>query len=486
MTRPAPPPIPALARGRAPSLLRPLLLRLMAPLLVIVAATGALGVYTAQWLTDRTFDNWLLDAARALAHQVHFEGGQARLNLGGDAEAIVAYDVIDRVYFSVLQGPRHIAGQPGMPHQGQRSLHYSEGVAFDAVFDSRRVRVAAVEVEPPMVGAGAGNAPRQATALPTAPATVLVAETLFKREGARQDLQLMLLPLGLLMLAAAAAILLALRRTLLPLQAIAQRWNTQSHASLQPIAMHDVPRELLPFATALNDLLARIQDMLARERRFSANAAHQIRTPLAGLQLGLSRAADAPDLGQARAVIAELQATTQRSARLLQQLLVLGRLDPEAAHDLAPATTDLVALAHDVGAAEMDRALARQIDLELLAPDMPVHVAAHADLLGEALGNLVDNALRYTPSGGKVLISVSATPPALAVDDSGPGIAPDERQTVQERFVRGAHGARHTEGSGLGLAIVREIAELHGATLEIGDSALGGARLVLGFGEPKP
>ena len=470
----------------APSLLRPLLLRLMAPLLVIVAATGALGVYTAQWLTDRTFDNWLLDAARALAHQVHFEGGQARLNLGGDAEAIVAYDVIDRVYFSVLQGPRHIAGQPGMPHQGQRSLHYSEGVAFDAVFDSRRVRVAAVEVEPPMVGAGAGNAPRQATALPTAPATVLVAETLFKREGARQDLQLMLLPLGLLMLAAAAAILLALRRTLLPLQAIAQRWNTQSHASLQPIAMHDVPRELLPFATALNDLLARIQDMLARERRFSANAAHQIRTPLAGLQLGLSRAADAPDLGQARAVIAELQATTQRSARLLQQLLVLGRLDPEAAHDLAPATTDLVALAHDVGAAEMDRALARQIDLELLAPDMPVHVAAHADLLGEALGNLVDNALRYTPSGGKVLISVSATPPALAVDDSGPGIAPDERQTVQERFVRGAHGARHTEGSGLGLAIVREIAELHGATLEIGDSALGGARVVLGFGAPKP
>ena len=105
-------------RNASPSLLRPLLLRLMAPLLVIVAATGALGVTSAQWLTDRTFDHWLLDAAQALARQVQFEAGQAQLQLGVDAQAIVAYDVIDRVYFSVVQSSRHVAGQPGIPPQG--------------------------------------------------------------------------------------------------------------------------------------------------------------------------------------------------------------------------------------------------------------------------------------------------------------------------------------------------------------------------------
>ena len=452
----------------SPSLLRPLLLRLMTPLLVIVAATGALGVTSAQWLTDRTFDHWLLDAAQALARQVRFEAGQAQLQLGVDAQAIVAFDVIDRVYFGVVQQGRHVAGQPGIPPQGARSSQYADGMTYDAAYDSRRVRVAAVAV-----------ANTKSPADP--PATVLVAETLFKREGARRDLQLMLLPLAVLMLAAAGAIVLALRRTLLPLQAIAQRWNTQSQASLQAISLHDVPRELLPFATALNDLLTRIQQMLARERRFSANAAHQIRTPLAGLQLGLSRAAESADLESVRAVIAELQATTQRSARLLQQLLVLGRLDPEAAHDLGTEPTDLVALAHDVGATELNAALARRIDLELVAPEHPVRVAAQADLLGEALGNLVDNALRYTPEGGKVLISVDADPPTLRVDDSGPGIAPDERQAVQERFVRGRQSGEHADGSGLGLAIVREIAELHGATLVIGSSQLGGAQVVLRF-----
>ncbi len=457
-------------RKASSSLLRPLLQRLMAPLLVIVAATGALGLASAQWLTDRTFDHWLLDAAQALARQVQFEAGSAQLQLGDDARAILAYDVVDRIYFGVVQGGRHVAGQPGIPAQGMRSTQHSGGSTYDAAYDSRRVRVAAVSVANP-----GGE-----------PATVLVAETTFKRDGARHDLQWMLLPLTLLVLTAALAIVLALRRTLLPLQAIAQRWNALSQASLQAISLDDVPRELLPFATALNDLLARIAQMLARERRFSANAAHQIRTPLAGLQLGLSRAAEAADLASARAVIAELQATTQRSARLLQQLLVLGRLDPEAAHDLDHEPTDLVALAHDVGATEIDAALARQIDLELVAPAQPVRIAAQPDLLGEALANLVDNALRYTPAGGKVMISVEAEPPVLRVDDSGPGIAPNEREAVQERFVRGQHGRLHAQGSGLGLAIVREIADLHGAALVIGSSPLGGAQVALRFARQPP
>lgn len=449
----------------APTLLAPLLLRLMIPLLVIVAAAGALGVAAAQRQSDRTFDGWLLDSAHSLAHQVRFDGGRASVLLGRDAEAMLAYDSIDRIYFSVVQGDRLVAGQPGMPRDGERSMLQDDGLAFDAVYDSRRVRVAAVRVgstEPPTL--------------------VLVAETLFKREAAQRDLLLMLVPLGVLLVAAAAAIVFALRLTIGPLHAVAERWKAQSHASLDPIAAEDIPRELMPFATALNDLLARIAALLARERRFVADAAHQIRTPLAGLQLGLARAAQAPDIEVARVVIAELQHTAQRSARLLQQLLLLGRLDPEAARNLPREPTDLCALAHAIGTGEMDRALARRIDLELIAPDAPVNIAAHADLIGEALANLVDNALRYTPAGGRVMIIVSADGPALAVEDSGPGIAPDEREMVFTRFARGRHAGVDADGSGLGLAIVREIAALHRAAVTIGDSALGGARLELRFG----
>ena len=473
------------AGNAPPALWRDLLRRLLLPLLLIVAATGALGLYAAQTLTNRTFDHWLIDAARSLAHQVRFVDGQATVDLGDDAQAVLAYDQVDRTYFSVRQNQRHVAGHRDIPARGNGVAQYGDAQVFDAQFAGRPVRVARVQV-----GGGAGGAGGAgAAAGPEGPggaaigrppmAEVLVAETLSKRSGVRADLQLMLLPLGGLLLAAAGAIVLALRWTLRPLAVIASRWNAHSHRSLQTVDLRGVPHELLPFAGALNDLLQRIHALLLRERRFAANAAHQIRTPLAGLQLGLSRAAQAPDLAQARQVIAELQASTQRTARLLQQLLALGRLDPENAHDLDTQPVDLVALAHDVGALYLDTALARQITLELLVPDAPVWAAAQAQLVSEALGNLVDNALRYSPPGSRVEISVADNPPTLAVADSGPGLPGDERDAVLERFVRGRNASG--DGSGLGLAIVREIAELHQATLRLQDGPLGGLAVSLRF-----
>ena len=467
-TAPAAPPAPT-----TPALWRDLLRRLLLPLLLIVAATGALGVYTAQRLTDRTFDRWLIDAARSLARQVRFVEGEALVDLGGDAEAILAYDVVDNTWFSVQQLHRHVAGHHNIPTQGLHESRYEDALVFDATFAGRPVRVARVQVGNANTSGDAAGPPGKGAA------QVLMAETLHKRSGVRTDLELMLLPLGGLLLLAAVAIVLALRWTLRPLELIAASWNARSHLSLQTIDMHGVPRELLPFASALNDLLTRIHDLLLRERRFAANAAHQIRTPLAGLQLGLSRAAAAPDLASARGVITELQHSTTRTARLLQQLLALGQLDPETAFTLARKPVDLVALAHDVGALYLDAALARQINLELVAPGTPVWAAVQADLVGEALGNLVDNALRYCPPGSRVEIQVLAQPPTLQVADSGPGLPADQRSLVLERFVRGA-GAPG-DGSGLGLAIVQEIAHLHQASLSLDGSALGGLLVRLVF-----
>ena len=446
-------------------LTRDLLLRLMLPLLIIVAATGALGTYTAQLLTDRVFDRWLLDAARSVASQVKFEQGQATLDLPPIAQAILLFDDNDLTYFSVTQGERLLAGRKGIPPTGAGDATYRRGHTYEARFDGRLVRIARVDLEE--VGAPA--------------VTVMVAETQIKRQRSAQELAVVFWPIAVLVLAAAGAIVLAVRRTVRPLELIAARWSERSHASLQPIGDEDVPRELLPFAAALNDLLGRIRNMLARERQFAATAAHQLRTPLAGLQLGLARAAKAADVEEARAVIGELSQSTQRTARLVQQLLGLGRLDPEMRRDLDFHSRDLVALAQDVGAAHANQALAKGIDLELIARSQPAFLNMIPDLIAEALGNLIDNAVRYTPAGGHVVVEVMTGPVRVRVSDSGPGIDEDERHSVFERFFRGRLAAG--EGSGLGLAIVRDIATLHGATVSLADSAWGGTSVTMAFAD---
>ena len=448
---------------------RELLVRLMLPLLAIVALAGILGATTAQRLTDHVFDRWLLDSARSLADQVRFVDRRAQLDLPQVAHAMLAYDEIDHVDYGIEQDGRLLLGQAGIPHAGEREQVYPNGRAYVAVFAGRPVRVAAVQVD---VDGGTHSH-----------AIVLMAETTLKRQETQRQVLAMLLPLGLLLAGAAFAIDYALRSTLRPLNAIAQRWNEHSHQSLEPIGVDEVPRELLPFAGALNDLLRRIHALLERERQFVTTVAHQLRTPLAGLRLGLARAAEATDLPTSRQLLGELDRSTQRTARLLQQLLAIGRLDPEVRGGLDFVATDLVALAHDVGAAYMEFALDKHIDLELQAPAGPVLATVQPVLMSEALGNLLDNALRYTPHGGRVQISFDPDGPAIQISDSGPGIAADEREQVFQRMVRGrmAEG----DGSGLGLSIVRDIAALHDANVTLDPGPLGGTRVTLRFGQAR-
>lgn len=446
--------VEATSRRRVPpgSLVRRLLLWLMGPLLIIVAVTAALGGWWAQRLADQTFDRWLLDAARSLAQQVRLEDGRARLTLGGDAEAILSFDVQDRTYFSVRQGDRLVAGHADVP----RASAEGDPVYFDAQVQAQAVRVVRLAVP--------GADP---------PAHVYMAETRLKRQEVRHDIQLMLIPTGFLLLVAAIAITAAVRATLGPVEALALRWLDQSHRSLDEVDARSVPRELQPLASAMNRLFARLRDVLARERRFTANAAHQIRTPLTGLQLGLSRAAAANTLEEARAVIADLQGNTQRTARLVQQLLAISRLEPEAAARTMRQAVDLCEVARGVGHAFVQAALDRHIQFDLLLPDGGVMVQGDPDLLSEALGNLIDNALRYGASGGVVRIVVDALGPALRVEDEGPGIAVDQRASMMERFVRGARPDQGP-GTGLGLSIAQEIAVLHGGSLELDTTAAGG------------
>ncbi len=442
---------------------RDLLRRLLLPVLAIVLLTGAATAFNAHELVEEVFDRWLLDAARSLATQIHFEGTRAVVELSPQAEAMLRYDVEDRVSYEVTQGQRHLIGDRGLPLEGDDDDAYGGGDrAYDSVVLGKRVRIASVPVP------GPGE-----------PALVIVAETQAKRDNATRALLLVIAPVWALVLLAALGVGMAVRRTVRPLERMAAQWSEHSHASLDPIPTEDVPRELRPFAVALNDLLGRVRELLLRERHFAATAAHQLRTPLAGLQLGLARAAECPDLESTRKALANLEITTQRTARLVQQLLWLARLDPEGRGRIELAPVDLVAVAREVGEAYMDAAIERDIALELASTRPSVVVHAQADLLREALGNLIDNAIRYTPSGGRVELAVGIDPPSISISDSGAGIRPEQRGRVFERFVRGE--GTYGEGTGLGLAIVKEIATLHRAEVLLDVAVARGARFVFRF-----
>ncbi len=455
-------------RRPRPALYRQLALRLMVPLVLIVAVVGAAGLYSAGAETATVFDRWLLDAAVSLADQVRSgEGGRANaVDLPEAARTMLAYDEIDRTWFSVEDGGRLLIGNAGLPASGHDEATYEDGEAFDAVYAGAPVRVAVVRAR----CAGCEHV------------VVRVAETMLKRQRANRVVEWLLIPLGLMLAVTCSAIWLAVRYTVRPLETLAEQWNLQSHASLRPLPVDELPHELSPFATALNDLLARLRTILLRERMLAAAAAHQLRTPLTALRLGMARARQSPDLPTAMAVLDELAGVTEHTGRLVQQLLLLGRLDAEAGDDIDRAPVDLREVARDVCSLFAEVALEQQVDLELQAGEVPVIVEAQVDLLVEALANLIDNAMKAAGQRGRVLVAVLVRPTGLRVCDSGPGVAPAERRTIFERYVRGAKAG--WQGTGLGLAIVKDIAALQGARMRISDGALGGACFDMVFDKP--
>ena len=374
---------------------------------------------------------------------------------------------------------------------------------------------------------------------------IQVAQPVRIRQGLAADAALRgVLPLLLAAPAMAAALWWLITRSLRPLARVARQVAEQDAATLQPLPAADLPDEVAPLVSALNALLARLGQAWGQQRAFVADAAHELRSPLTALKLQAQvlrrlsepAAAAAPPGNNAdrAAALDALVAGVDRASRLVEQLLTLARSEPGAP---AP-TAQPVALAALLRQVLADHAAAlaaaRGSHVELLVDQTPVPpitglgdsgitvlgdsgitglgdsgitvlgdsgitVLGDSDITGlgdsgiTVLGdpaalavlvrNLVDNALRYTPAGGQVRLTLASnrTGPLLAVDDNGPGIPEAERERVFERFVRGA-AAADAAGSGLGLAIVRSIAQRHGASVALGESALGGLRVAVQFG----
>ncbi len=304
-------------------------------------------------------------------------------------------------------------------------------------------------------------------------ALVQVAETLEKRRTlANQIIKGVILPEFIILPVALTLLWFALTRGLSPLTALQERIRSRRPDDLSPIDTSGVPEEISPLVRSLNDMLARLSQSIQLQKRFIADAAHQMKTPLAGMRMQSELAMRQSDRQEIQRSLEQLSKSSESATRMINQLLALARAENRSAQSMPLDTVDIRTLARDTVQEWVQAAMARRIDLGFETEESVPAVRGNATMLREMLNNLIDNALRYSSAGGHVTIRLRAEPgmdhemrTVIEVEDDGPGIPAAERAHVFDRFYRIL--GSDTEGSGLGLAIVKEIVTHHSADIMI-------------------
>jgi two-component system sensor histidine kinase TctE len=441
---------------------------MLAPLLLLWPMSIAITYLVAKSIANQPFDHALEDSVTVLAQQVKEVGGKVVARLPGSARDILRADDVDSVYFQIV-GPRNeiVDGDRDLPLPPADDAERSGRVHFrNESLHGAPVRVAYAWVnlqplpDPGAGAAGAGAEPRLAL--------VQVAETLEKRaQLANEIIKGVILPQFIILPVILALVWFALSRGLSPLAQLQERIRARPPDDLSPIDSRQVPEEISPLVGSLNDMLARLAHTIDAQKRFIADAAHQMKTPLAGMRMQSELALRQVDPDEIHRSLEQLAKSSESATRLVNQLLALARAENQPHAGLALDPLDLSLLARAVVQDWVPASFAHEIDLGYEDPDGAVEILGNGMMLRELLSNLIDNALRYTPPGGSVTVRVrsDAGQALLEVEDTGPGIAPGERPRVFERFYRILGSS--SSGSGLGLAIVREIAHQHGAEIEI-------------------
>lgn len=484
----------ARSESDARSLFGELLDWVLAPLLFLWPMSLALTWGVAQNIASRPFDLELRHQVQALATMVSSGSGvmprrEDRSSTRDDVERfalmLLAADNEQQRWFQVL-------GRRGELIAGEASLTVPDDTGNDTdlqvqlrddVIGEEPVRVAWMWLGPTGLAVGSAGAPASSDD----DALVQVAVTLSGRQQlATEIIKGVLLPQFVILPLAVLLVWLALTRGFKPLEDLQRRIRRRENTDLSPIPERDVPEEVAPLVRSINDLLQRLDKSIAAQRHFLADAAHQLKTPLAGLRMQAELAAREIDGGRGDAAamkhsLRQISRSSQRAAHMVSQLLSMARAE-DSGEKLRRQWVDLGAVTRAVVRDFVPRAIERRIDLGYEGPEAipaagdddvdKTRLLAEPVLLGELVRNLVDNALQYTPAGGSVTARVVTDPfgqvLVLQVEDTGPGIAPLERERVFQAFYRSPETT--VDGSGLGLAIVQEVALRHGGTVTVTDA----------------
>ncbi|CAJ9234093.1 sensor histidine kinase [Burkholderia pseudomallei] len=448
------------------SLRRTLLRRLAAPLSMLALMSGLIAYWLAWQYTQHVVDRSLADLASAISKQIQIAGPDAPFTVPPLAQAMFS-DPTEQLIYRISDGEHELAGDPKLPLQGTSVRRMHVAYVFEAEYDNQAVRVAQVRV----AQTESGN-----------PMIVEVAQPVrYRYRIAAEFLIAIMMPLLLLLLAGWGIVWRVVNQQLGPLTHLADSLNRQTHTSLEPVDETEVPLEIRPLTSAMNALLGRLKTALDAQRKFIADAAHQLRTPLTAIKLHAEQAAVARDPQQALTAVRELRSAADRAVRLSNQLLSLARAEPgeQAARFV---DVDLAALAFETGAEWVPRALAAHVDLGFQrgdgrGDDEPLVVRGNPVLLREVIANLLDNALKYVPlarpQGARITMDVSRialdeghAAAEIVVEDNGSGVPAAQQADLFKRFFRGdAQSGNGVEtGAGLGLAIVHDIIAMHGGS----------------------
>ena len=434
--------------------------RLIPPLAIILALNAFWSYKSAMDAANSAYDRSLSSSMKSIAEGVHSTGGQISVDIPYSALDISEGGVQEHVYYAII-GPdgEHLTGYDDLivPHWKVSDVAPS---MVDMYFRDQSIRMGTLIkrlYDPELQGGDT--------------VTILFAETTETRSRLAFSLfldtlrpQLLLIAVGLLL------IIVVLRSALRPLLDVRNTIRQRSDEDLTPVSPRNVPNELLPLIDAINYHMARLEKMLRARRRFLADAAHQIRTPLTVLGTQAEYGQRQNDPEEMRRTFVSLNDTIRGTRRMANQMLTLARAEPANGLIQDFNRLDFAELVCEVAGELAMLALKKNIDLSFEGPASPANINGNATMLREMVSNLVDNALRYTNDNGHVSLDVSALgrTVVLRIVDDGPGIPDVEREKVFQRFYR-ILGQSDSEGSGLGLAIVREICQAHRGSVQLGE-----------------
>jgi two-component system, OmpR family, sensor histidine kinase TctE len=440
-------------------------------LLLLLAIISSADAYrNARIAANTAYDRTLLAAARSIAQRLGAHEGVAELDVAFIALDPFSFDATGRIYYQA-NGPdgRWISGfesMPAPPDDLEMTADYPALARFyDAEYRGQPVRMVSL------------LQPLPVEELPGAMAEIRVGETLQARHGlTRSLLREIYWRQGVLVLCGCLLLILAVRGALRPMEQLRGAVATQRLDDLRPVAPAHMPRELQPLVAAINYWSGRLRSLFERQRRFIADATHQLRTPLSILKSRLELALRDEHPTQWREALQAALAASDRMVVLANRLLSMARIESGIASLMegSASPVDMKHIARDLGIAMAPLARARDVDLSL---DVRCEFAVSGDetLLQEMLGNLLDNALRHAAVQGHVVVRLLA-PRILEIEDDGPGLPPQVRARLFQPFVSG-----HAQGTGLGLTIAADIARAHGASIELLDRPDGGTLVRIDF-----